>query len=144
MKKYSVKNYCCYVTLYDTERLQITSVGDALTEGNQAWYLNEQKQLSDGTMMQLLCGLKAFYTHILRRNWSVHLKAPSGRQTSCFPTAVRQRFLEDLQLQGMSARTQQAYVRTVRQLADHYGKSPEHITEEELRQYVLHVKHVKQ
>jgi hypothetical protein len=31
----------------------------------------------------------------------------------------------------------------VRQLADHYHKSPDLITEEELRQYFLHIKNVK-
>jgi site-specific recombinase XerD len=58
-------------------------------------------------------------------------------------TALRQRFLEDLQLQGMAARTQQAYVRTVRMLVEHVGKSPEGITEEDLRQYFLYVKNDK-
>jgi site-specific recombinase XerD len=43
----------------------------------------------------------------------------------------------------MSERTQQMYVRAVRQLAEHYKKSPDKITEEELRQYFLHIKNVK-
>ena len=42
---------------------------------------------------------------------------------------TRERFIEDLQLQGMAERTQQAYVRAVRQLAEYYHKSPEFITE---------------
>jgi hypothetical protein len=54
-------------------------------------------------------------------------------------TALRQRLLEDLQLRGYSAGTQQLYVRAVRQLAAHYGKSPADITEEELRQYFLYL-----
>jgi integrase/recombinase XerD len=58
-------------------------------------------------------------------------------------TPLRQRMLEDLQRRGMSARTQEMYVRAVRQLAEHYHKSPEHITEEELRQYFLYLKNVK-
>src|SRR5258708_8640117 len=48
---------------------------------------------------------------------------------------LRQRMIECLQLRGLSARTQESYVRAVRQLAEHYHKSPELITEEELRQY---------
>jgi len=36
------------------------------------------------------------------------------------------------------------YVRAVRQLAEHYRKSPDLISEEELRQYFLYVKNVKQ
>jgi len=58
-------------------------------------------------------------------------------------THLRQRMLEDLQLRGYSVRTQQVYVRAVRLLAEHYGQSPESITEEQLRQYFLYVKNVK-
>src|SRR3989337_2734383 len=58
-------------------------------------------------------------------------------------TTLRQRYIEDLQLRGLSARTQESYVRVVRQLAEHYGKSPEVISEEELRQYLLYLKNEK-
>jgi site-specific recombinase XerD len=51
--------------------------------------------------------------------------------------------IEDLQLRGLSERTQEMYVRAVRQLAKHYHKAPEQITEEELRAYFLYVKNVK-
>jgi site-specific recombinase XerD len=106
--------------------------------------LKEHKHLSEETIMQLFCGIKLFYTQILTRPWTIHLKSPVSRsKTTYFPPELRQRFVEDLQLQGMSARTQQAYVRTVRQLADHVQKSPAEISEEELRQYFLHVKNVK-
>ena len=54
-------------------------------------------------------------------------------------TQLRQRMIEDLQLRGLSPRTQEAYVRTVRQLAKHYDKPPDEITEEELRQYFLYL-----
>ncbi len=59
-------------------------------------------------------------------------------------TPLRQRMIEDMQLRGLSERTQQAYTRAVKQLAEHYGKSPDGISEEELRQYFLHLKNVKQ
>jgi integrase/recombinase XerD len=55
-------------------------------------------------------------------------------------THLRQRMIEDLQLRGLSKRTQVIYVRAVRQLAEHYGKSPDQISEEELRQYFLYLK----
>jgi len=58
-------------------------------------------------------------------------------------TPLRQRMLEDLQLRGMSERTQECYIRAVRQLAQHYHKSPNLVTEEELRQYFLWMKNVK-
>jgi len=52
-------------------------------------------------------------------------------------TPLRQRMLEDMQLHGLSDRTQQSYLGAVRQLALHFGKPPDQITEEELRQYFL-------
>ena len=58
-------------------------------------------------------------------------------------TELRKRMIECLQLRGLSARTQEMYVRAVRQLAEHYRKSPDFITEEELRQYFLYIKNVK-
>jgi site-specific recombinase XerD len=51
--------------------------------------------------------------------------------------------IECLQLRGLSERTQEAYTRAVRQLAEHYHKSPDLITEEELRQYFLFIMNVK-
>ena len=50
-------------------------------------------------------------------------------------TPLRKRMTEDLQLRGMGERTQQMYVRAVRQLSEHYSKSPDKITEEELRDW---------
>ena len=54
-------------------------------------------------------------------------------------TPLRQRMLEDMQLRGLSARTQECYVAAVRQLAEHYRRSPAQITEEDLRQYFLYL-----
>ncbi len=59
-------------------------------------------------------------------------------------TRLRQRMIEGLQLRGLSGVTQDRYVRAVRQLADHYGKSLDNITEEDLRQYFLDLKNEKQ
>jgi site-specific recombinase XerD len=47
--------------------------------------------------------------------------------------------LEDMQLRGLSPRTQAAYVQAVQQFAVYYHKSPDHITEEELRRYFLYL-----
>jgi len=58
-------------------------------------------------------------------------------------THLRKRMLEDLQLRGYAERSQQMYVRAVRQLSEHFGKSPDLITEEELRAYFLYVKNEK-
>jgi len=50
------------------------------------------------------------------------------------------RFSEDLQLKGLSPKTIKMYTRAVRQLTKHYQKSPEKISDEELRQYFLYNK----
>jgi len=47
--------------------------------------------------------------------------------------------IEDMQLHGYAPSTQHVYVSSIVQLAKHYGKSPELISEEELRQYFLHL-----
>lgn len=59
-------------------------------------------------------------------------------------TPLRQRMIEDMQLRGLSERTQAVYVAAVRQLAEYYHKSPERISEEELRQYFLYLKNERQ
>jgi integrase/recombinase XerD len=51
-----------------------------------------------------------------------------------------QQSMRALQLAGMSGRTQECYTRSVRQLVDFYGKTPEKITEQELQNYFLHRK----
>ncbi len=56
---------------------------------------------------------------------------------------LRRRYLEDLQLAGLRPDTQEAYVRAVRQLSEHFGKSPATLTDEQLREYFLHVMTVR-
>jgi integrase/recombinase XerD len=53
-------------------------------------------------------------------------------------TPLRQRMIQDMQLRGVSARSQECYVAAVRQLAEHYHTSPDQLTEEHLRQYFLY------
>jgi site-specific recombinase XerD len=48
--------------------------------------------------------------------------------------------LQDLQLAGLSERTQEAYLRAVRQLAAHYHIPPDRLSEEQVRDYFLHLK----
>ncbi len=59
-------------------------------------------------------------------------------------TKLRERMLQDMQLRRLSERTQECYVRSVRQLVEHFNnKPPGRITEEELRNYFLHITNVK-
>jgi site-specific recombinase XerD len=50
---------------------------------------------------------------------------------------------QDLQLRGYSDRTVEAYVRSVAQLAKFYGSAPDLITEEQVRDYLLHLSTVQ-
>jgi len=59
-------------------------------------------------------------------------------------TDLLTRYSEDLQLKGMSKTTIKMYTRAVRQLTNHYRKSPEEISDEELRQYFLYNKNERQ
>lgn len=58
-------------------------------------------------------------------------------------THLRQRMLDDMQLRGLAPKTQEAYLRAVRQLAQHVSKSPDLVTEEDLRAYFLFLKNEK-
>jgi integrase/recombinase XerD len=58
-------------------------------------------------------------------------------------TPLRHRMIEDLQLKGYSESTQTLYVTAVRQLCEHFAKTPGKITEENLRDYFLYGKNVK-
>ena len=58
-------------------------------------------------------------------------------------SVLRQKMIEDMQLRGFALRTQEAYLLAMRQLARYYNKSPDLVTEEELRGYFLYLKNVK-
>jgi hypothetical protein len=55
-----------------------------------------------------------------------------------------QKLMQDLKLHGLSSRTQEMYVLTVQQLAEHYHKSPDQINEAELRSYFPYLLNEKQ
>lgn len=55
-------------------------------------------------------------------------------------TTLRQRLIDELELRGMSRSTQESYVGIVSMLARHYQRSPDLISDEELRAYLLHLK----
>lgn len=58
-------------------------------------------------------------------------------------TKLRQRMIESLELRGMSPKTVEHYVRVVSQLAQHYGKSPDLLREQDVKNYFLHLRNVK-
>ena len=54
-------------------------------------------------------------------------------------TKLRQKMMEDLQLAGYSPRTVESYINTVRVLAEYYHRSPDLITEDEIRRFFLYM-----
>ena len=52
---------------------------------------------------------------------------------------LRQRFIEDMTARKLGEKTQSAYVRAVKQLADFLGRSPAGASAEDLRQFQLHL-----
>ena len=54
-------------------------------------------------------------------------------------STIRERMIADMQLHGYSAKTQTAYLGAVRGLAGHYHRTPEDITQDELRSYFVYL-----
>jgi len=52
---------------------------------------------------------------------------------------LKEQMLEDLQLRGATLKTQRTYLREVRNYAKYFGKSPEELGENELREYLLYL-----
>ena len=55
-------------------------------------------------------------------------------------TPLRARMIEDMTLAGFAPRTQEVYLQAVRRLAAYYKRSPDLLSEEEVRAYVLHLR----
>ena len=54
-------------------------------------------------------------------------------------TALRQRMIDAMVLRGFRPRTQESYLRVISQVARHYHRSPELITDQEVQAYLLHL-----
>jgi hypothetical protein len=50
---------------------------------------------------------------------------------------LRTRMIDDMTLAGLAAGTQRIYTQAVRRLAAHYRRSPDQLSEEEVRGYLL-------
>ena len=55
-------------------------------------------------------------------------------------TPLRQRMIDDMVAAGLVPATQAAYIQAVRGLAKHYHRSPDELTEAEVRGYLLHLR----
>ena len=52
-------------------------------------------------------------------------------------SSLREKMIADMQLRGLSERTQEAYLRSIRKVAVHYGKRPDQLTEQEIANYLF-------
>ncbi len=50
-------------------------------------------------------------------------------------TELRQRMTADMKLHGLALGTQKVYLNAVRRLAGHYRRSPDQLSEQQLRDY---------
>jgi len=68
---------------------------------------------------------------------------PSPSRSKYFHGPLYRRMSDDLHLVGMSRRTHDGYLRAVRQLADYVRRSPDQISEDQLRLFFLHLRNEK-
>jgi site-specific recombinase XerD len=54
-------------------------------------------------------------------------------------TELRRRMIQDMELRGLKENTQKAYVDAVKDLARHYNRPPDLLSEEELRRYFVYL-----
>lgn len=58
-------------------------------------------------------------------------------------TQLRRRMIQDMELRSLKENTQKAYVDAVKDLARHYNRSPDLLSEEELRRYFVNLTKVR-
>jgi integrase/recombinase XerD len=54
-------------------------------------------------------------------------------------TTLRQNFIRELVIRGMSPKTVDAYVRAVAELAQHYHQGPDQLSDEQLKEYLVYL-----
>ena len=59
-------------------------------------------------------------------------------------TALRQRMIQDMQIRNLSPRTIECYIYHVACFAEHFGRSPEELGPEQVRQYQVYLVQEKQ
>jgi hypothetical protein len=55
-------------------------------------------------------------------------------------TPLRCRMIEDMTLAGLAPRSRDIYIKSIRRLAAHYRRSPDELSEEEVRSYLIRLR----
>ena len=55
-------------------------------------------------------------------------------------SVLRTKMQQDMILRGLASSTRDQYIQSVKKLADHYKKSPDILTSDEIRNYLLDLK----
>ena len=71
------------------------------------------------------------------REWTDHNLGHFMKEQVMSP--LRQRMIADMGLRNLSENTKEAYLRAVKQLAKFYRKSPDRLTKEQIRKYLVHL-----
>ena len=64
----------------------------------------------------------------------------STKQEISIMTTLREKMKQEMILIGLAESTQQRYFESVTQLYDYYNKSPANLSNDEIRNYLLHLK----
>ena len=69
--------------------------------------------------------------------------SPNNNQPARKLSPLRQRMIDDMTVRNLSAQTQASYVQYVSQLARHFHRSPEKLTVEDVRTFLLYLANEK-
>ena len=102
-----------------------------------------------GEGLGLDCSQQNLFVQAFIWHTSLCFLSPQQREitmsaSTYFTGPIEQRLSDDLHLAGVAERTRKGYLRAVRQLAEHAKCSPDKMDEEQLRQWLLHLKVDKQ
>ena len=86
----------------------------------------KQKGVSDTAYSHAAAALKFFFDEVRALAWNPI-------------SPLQERMINDMHLHGFSPRTQQSYVRSVEGLTRYHMRAPDQLSEEDIRQYFVHL-----
>lgn len=111
---------------FETELDRKTAASATVRDARRYLSGLKQKGVSDTAYSHAAAALKFFFEEVRGLKWN-----PISR--------FRERMIQDMHLHGFSARTQQSYVRSVEGLTRYYMRSPDQLSQDEIRNYFVHL-----